>query len=338
MDIQDLMDEFFDNTVIAPNEKSALQQRVTHSGFNAFRPDKYSKFMGIINKKFAFLDKIYSKFNEEIQFRSENKELHPIYKRVSIIIENAINFVAEHTIDDDTCAFIVAGILLCRFEHHGFRDFVYPKHRKINIYDIVRYYMVYITMQICNLKSDDISITQRNINAIEFGNVSIYPPIINGYSIPPYIIYDFIKFTGLKKFLKQNELKKTAYKLHINLENEYGGDNEIDVINPSHDEIIKYIDKLHLALFNFMILEGSKELNDLAFIQTRAIFEEEDVKTFSNLYWILAEKREPQGNLTTYGNEVNKETLIEIFQSFLSGKTPNLSEWEYLPASNETQN
>lgn len=60
--------------LLPPNEKSALQQRVTHSGFNAFRPDKYSKFMGIINNKFAFLDKIYSKFNEEIQFRSENKE------------------------------------------------------------------------------------------------------------------------------------------------------------------------------------------------------------------------------------------------------------------------
>lgn len=122
-------------------------------------------------------------------------------------------------------------------------------------------------------------------------------------------------------------INSDSYKLIINLENEGK-----EIIAPSASLIEKYLDKLSLFFENFIILESNNKINDFTFIQTVAEFEE-DTETFANLYWVEAQREEFVKNkkiLRQYGYEVSRENLLKIFTSYLSGITPDVSQWEHI--------
>lgn len=190
-EIEQIVNYFFDKTIYSdkinnPNN-STFKQSILRKGFSLYkRGGLYNEFLYLIKEKEDFLNYVIVLMNNDYQKLEKWGKTQYLADDTMGLLFNAFRYLKFNDIENDFFRYALCGIILIEYYLH---DIFYIFYRgnginsmsKINLYDIVRYYLFYQTVKMLDINYDEnrFYLAQNPNEGIEFGNIIIKLPIIH---------------------------------------------------------------------------------------------------------------------------------------------------------------
>ena len=320
MMIEDVLDEFFDISIYTGGVERAqrsLKNSVANTGYTEGRSSLYRGIYEITKNKSDFIAAVQvkiEKFEKEASVvKTETNE------KIKQILQTTLNYIEDNTVSYyNLIEYFSAVLILQEFRIHGYtKTFMYPKMRLINIYDIVRCYLLALTIETCldaGYDTEKFDLWQ-NKEAITFANLSIKLSIFDGHLLTADYAAYRLEYTQLVKFVYYGSGYRIHYVLEFNGKNYY--DPPEDIIKQAVDELSEYKGDD----FDDFCLDCNND-------------DSIQVVAWKDEMGIMLNLIKENFNVSYFLPEItDKEYVKKIVIDFVYGKIPDLTGWENIGIS-----
>lgn len=191
-----LLNSFYNSDLVSSEDvDSQIISEIESRGYKRCAANK-NNFAALINDREEYLFKVKQKMDSYltdsyIGYFYQNRLSHQIITA----IQHSINII-EAGVISDVRSYMTAAVVTGYV--YNYRFYELDNMRPLDDYDIIRFWLMFLTMQSFSIEANEIGqIRKQSKKIIKFQNIEIYLPVINNQSLEVETVTHLLEQTGL---------------------------------------------------------------------------------------------------------------------------------------------